>query len=140
MPAPLPISALNHVALVTRRLDASKQFYCQALGFQEVPRPNFKFTGAWLYGHGLCIHLLGHDQSAGEVTVPPGGEIRTRDYHMALHTNDLPAVERLLQEHGIPFRRNQQADTGVQQLFFRDPDGFHIEVGTYPSSSKNGSS
>ena len=134
MPAPLPIRALNHIALVTRHLDASRKFYRDVLGFREVWRPNFKFAGAWLVGHGLCIHLLGHDLSAGEVTVPPGGEIRTRDYHLALHTDDLPAAELLLAEHGIPFRRNMQADTGVKQLFFQDPDGFHIEVGTYPPS------
>jgi catechol 2,3-dioxygenase-like lactoylglutathione lyase family enzyme len=132
MPAPLPISALNHVAVVTRRLAASKKFYSEVLGFQEVARPNFKFEGAWLYGHGLMIHLLAYDAAGGAMNVQPGGEIRTRDYHLALHSDDLAAVERILQQHGIAFRRNQQADTGVQQLFFQDPDGFHIEVGTYP--------
>jgi catechol 2,3-dioxygenase-like lactoylglutathione lyase family enzyme len=127
MPAPLPISALNHVAVVTHRLDASKKFYCEVLGFREVSRPNFTFAGAWLYNHGLTIHILAKDQPER-----PAGEIQTRETHLAFHTDDLPAVERLLQEHGIAFRRNQQADTGVQQLFFHDPDGFHIEVGTYP--------
>jgi catechol 2,3-dioxygenase-like lactoylglutathione lyase family enzyme len=78
------------------------------------------------------IHVLARDNIARDDASTSGGEIQTRDYHLALHTDDLAAVERILQQHGIAFRRNQQADTGVQQLFFHDPDGFHIEVGTYP--------
>ncbi|HZZ29114.1 MAG TPA: VOC family protein [Pirellulales bacterium] len=132
MPAALPISELNHVALVTRHLDASKKFYNEVLGFREVPRPNFTFPGAWLFGHGLMIHLLGHNPAANEQPSPAAAEILTREYHLALHTDDLSTVERLLTEHGILFRRNRQADTGVKQIFFQDPDGFHIEVGAYP--------
>jgi glyoxylase I family protein len=135
MPALLPITALNHVAVVTRQLDASKKFYCEVLGFREVPRPNFTFAGAWLCNYGLTIHILAKDETGS----PPelhseihADEIQTRAPHLALHTDDLPMVERLLTEHGIAFRRNMQADTGVKQLFFQDPDGFHIEVGTYP--------
>ncbi len=132
MPAPLPIASLNHVAVVTRRLDASKKFYCDVLGFREVPRPNFDFAGAWLQGYGVTIHILGHQPAAEEASGNLSGEIQTREPHLAFHADDLAAVEQLLQDHGIPFRRNRQADTTVRQLFFRDPDGFHIEVGSYP--------
>jgi glyoxylase I family protein len=145
MPATLPIASLNHVAVVTRRLDASKKFYCDVLGFREVPRPNFDFPGAWLYGYGVTIHILGHSPAAEGAAVEgpaaknaaekPSGEIQTREPHLAFHAADLDTVEQLLQQHGIPFRRNRQADTTVRQLFFRDPDGFHIEVGSYPTGA-----
>jgi glyoxylase I family protein len=130
---PLPITALNHIALVTRRLEASRKFYREVLGFREVPRPNFNFPGAWLYNHGVLIHLLGRSDEA----VQPAGSIQTRDYHIAFHTDDLATTERLLAEHGIAFRRTTQADTGVEQLFFQDPDGFHIEVATYPAGQSS---
>ncbi|HEY2881013.1 MAG TPA: VOC family protein [Pirellulales bacterium] len=130
MPQPIPLKSLNHVAVVTNRLEASKKFYKEVLGFREVSRPNFNFSGAWLYNYGLMIHIIGHDDKpVGQV----GGEIQTRENHIALHTDDLPAVEKLLAEHGVPFRKNTVPERNINQLFFHDPDGFHIEVGTYPA-------
>jgi catechol 2,3-dioxygenase-like lactoylglutathione lyase family enzyme len=127
MPDPLPLESLNHIALMTRRLDESKAFWTRVMGFREVLRPNFNFRGAWLLGHGLIIHLL-ENPKAGD----PSGEIQTRENHLALHTNDLPRVEQLLTAHGVRFRKNTIADTGIQQIFFQDPDGNFIEVGNYP--------
>jgi hypothetical protein len=37
----------------------------------------------------------------------------------------------LLREHGIPFAKNYVKDSCVTQVFFHDPDGNHIEIGTY---------
>jgi catechol 2,3-dioxygenase-like lactoylglutathione lyase family enzyme len=127
MPTPLPISAVNHLGVTTRHLDQSKAFYRDVLGFREVSRPNFNFRGAWLYNYGLMIHLI-ESQSAGERTA----EIQTRDNHLALHADDLAAVERLLSEHDIPFRKNEIKDRAIKQIFFQDPDGHHIEIGAYP--------
>ncbi len=73
------------------------------------------------------IHLI-HNEAAPD----PDGEIQTRGDHLALHTDDLAAAERLLQEHGIEYRKNTVADTGLVQLFCRDPDGHHVEIGSYP--------
>ena len=127
MPDPLPIESLNHIALMTRRLDESRAFYRNVLGFREVERPNFSFRGAWLFNYGLMIHLI-ENAKAGD----PGDEIQTRENHFALHTNDLARAEQLLAEHGIRYRKNTIADRGISQIFLQDPDGNHIELGTYP--------
>ena len=78
-------------------------------------------------GHGLMIHLL-ENPKAGD----PSGEIQTRENHLALHANDLAGVEQLLVAHGILYRKKTLADTTIKQIFFQDPDGNVIEVGTYP--------
>jgi catechol 2,3-dioxygenase-like lactoylglutathione lyase family enzyme len=127
VPQPLPITAVNHVGRITRRVDESRKFYRDVLGFREVQRPNFDFPGAWLYNYGIMIHLI-YNERAGD----PEGEIQTRDDHLALHTDDLAAAERLLKEHGIPYRKNVVADRNITQIFCRDPDGHHVEIGTYP--------
>jgi catechol 2,3-dioxygenase-like lactoylglutathione lyase family enzyme len=127
MPDPLPLESLNHVALTTRRLEESVAFYRQVLGFRELSRPNFNFRGAWLFNYGLMIHLI-ENSEAGD----PSEEIKTRANHLALHTTDLARAEALLQEHGVRFRKNTIADRGIQQIFLQDPDGNHIEIGTYP--------
>jgi catechol 2,3-dioxygenase-like lactoylglutathione lyase family enzyme len=128
MPAPLPIRAVNHLARTTRHLEDSRAFYRDLLGFREIPRPGFNFSGAWLYRHGLQIHLIVDDSAPLEK-----GEISTRTDHLALHVDDVDEAERLLIEHGIPYRKNYVADRDVTQLFFLDPDGHHIEIGRYPA-------
>jgi catechol 2,3-dioxygenase-like lactoylglutathione lyase family enzyme len=73
------------------------------------------------------IHLI-ENAEAGE----PGRTIETRTNHLALHSDDLASVERILQQRGIAYRKNMIVDRGIPQIFFRDPDGHHVEVGTYP--------
>ncbi|MEX2113035.1 MAG: VOC family protein [Pirellulales bacterium] len=124
---PLPISAVNHLGRVTKRVEASRDFYRDVLGFREVARPNFNFPGAWLSNYGIMIHLILSDAAPD-----PDGEIQTRGDHLALHTDDLAAAEQLLKDHGVSYRKNTVADTGLVQLFCRDPDGHHVEIGSYP--------
>ncbi len=126
-PQPLPIGAVNHLGRVTRRVEASRDFYRDVLGFREVARPDFNFPGAWLYNYGIMIHLI-----YNEAAPDPDGEIQTRGDHLALHTDDLAAAEQLLKDHGIAYRKNTVANTGLVQLFCRDPDGHHVEIGSYP--------
>jgi catechol 2,3-dioxygenase-like lactoylglutathione lyase family enzyme len=127
MPDPLPIKSVNHIARVTHDLEASKRFYRDVLGFREVWRPPFKFPGSWLHNYGVMIHLIATAEGP-----PPETELGTRSDHVALHVDDTDRVEELLGEHGIPYKSNYVPDTGVKQLFFLDPDGNHIEIGTYP--------
>lgn len=127
----LPLKAVNHIGLVTSRAAESAAFYRDVLGFRPVQRPNFDFPGAWLYNYGLMIHLI-HNDAAGSA----GGEILTRHNHLALHTDDLPAVERALTERGIPYRTTVVPELNVRQVFFHDPDGHHIEIGTYPPTPR----
>jgi catechol 2,3-dioxygenase-like lactoylglutathione lyase family enzyme len=124
---PLPITAVNHVGRKTKRLEESRKFYREVLGFREVSRPDFDFPGAWLYNYGIMIHLI---QSAS--AADPDGEIDTRGDHLALNTNDLEGAEELLKKFGIPYRKNVVVDRNIKQIFFRDPDGHHIEIATYP--------
>jgi len=128
MPPTLPIKSVNHLARITRNLDASRRFYRDVLGFREIARPDFGFPGAWLYNYGLQIHLIVNDAQARDRP----SEISTRATHLALHVDDVPAVEGLLEQHGIEYRKNSVPKTGITQLFFLDPDGYHIELATYP--------
>lgn len=126
MATPLPIKSVNHLARTTRRLDESRSFYRDVLGFRELRRPNFSFPGAWLYNYGLQIHLIVDDQAPD-----PNGEISTTADHLALHVDNVDEAKRLLEEHRVSYRENVSA-AGIKQLFFRDPDGHHVEIATYP--------
>jgi len=127
MSEPLPIESLNHIARVTHDLETSKAFYCDVLGFRPVWRPNFAFDGAWLFNYGIQIHLI---VATGDPAID-APETSIRASHIAFHVPDTKQVEQLLKEHGIQYKSNTVPETGVTQLFFQDPDGFHIEIGTY---------
>ena len=131
MSQPLPIESVNHIARVTCDLEASTAFYRDVLGFRPIQRPNFGFDGAWLFNCGVQIHLI---CATGDPAID-APETSIRASHVAFHVADTAAVEELLQQHGIPYNVNQVPDIGVTQLFFQDPDGFHIEIGTYPSAT-----
>lgn len=126
MPGPIPLESVNHIARETDDVERSRRFYRDVLGFREVWRPDFDFEGAWLFNYGVMIHII-----KGAPRVLPS-EISTRADHVALHTSDIEAVERILQELDIPYKKNYVPKTNVTQVFFHDPDGNHIEVGTYP--------
>jgi len=127
MSQPLPIKALHHVARTTKNAQRSRAFYCDVLGFREIKRPNFNFRGAWLFNYGFQIHIIEHDGADRT----GAGPIDTRADHLAFAVDDFADVERRLKEHGIEFHKQVNAG-GIPQIFFRDPDGHHIEIGIYP--------
>jgi catechol 2,3-dioxygenase-like lactoylglutathione lyase family enzyme len=126
MPEPLDLRHLNHVARRTKNLEASKRFYIEVLGCREISRPGFNFNGSWLYVAGMQFHLI-EDMSTPDSPVG----INTRDNHLAFAVEDLDAMETRLKDLGVTYRRNLIPDRGIHQLFFRDPDGWLIEVGKY---------
>ena len=123
MPAPLPIIGLHHIARVTRHLDDTLDFYCNVLGFQQLRRPPFSFRGAWLFNYGVQIHIIENESLAGE----RNDQIDSRANHLAFRVEDIDAVKSSLAEHGIDFVERVNAG-GIQQIFFQDPDGHHIEI------------
>lgn len=125
MPDKLPLLRLHHIARVTSQPEASIAFYRDVLGFRELPRPPFDFRGAWLYNYDVQIHIIEHQ----DLAQPPTGEIDTRANHLAFSVtaSDVETVKSLLAEHGIEYCEQINAG-GIQQIFFCDPDGHHIEV------------
>ncbi len=131
MSNPLPITALHHLAVTTKRLEESIAFYTSVLGFRALERPNFDFRGAWLYGLGIQIHVIERTDIAPD---PSADNIDTRTIHMALAVESAEVhtqVEERLGQLGIAYV-NQVNAGGIPQLFFQDPDGQHIEIGVYP--------
>ncbi|KAK4428025.1 hypothetical protein Salat_1571500 [Sesamum alatum] len=125
---PLHLSSLNHISLVCKSVDQSTDFYQNVLGFVPVRRPgSFKFDGAWLFGHGIGIHLL---QSEEPENMTKKTVINPKDNHISFQCESMGMVEKKLTEMGIDWVRQRVEEGGVyvDQLFFHDPDGFMIEI------------
>src|SRR5579862_9436094 len=59
---PVVVSGFSHVAISVNDLDAARHFYCDLLGFEELPRPDFGIEGAWLRVGDLQLHLIVLDE------------------------------------------------------------------------------
>ncbi|KAL8138681.1 hypothetical protein V2J09_004682 [Rumex salicifolius] len=125
---PLDLKSLNHISMVCRSVDESISFYQNVLGFDPIRRPgSFNFSGAWLAGYGIGIHLL---QSDDPENLPKKEEIDPKSNHISFQCESMGAVQDKLEEMGIKYKRAQVKEGGINidQLFFHDPDGFMIEI------------
>ena len=113
---------LNHVAIHVADVPASEKFYREVLQLEAIPRPGFKFPGAWFrLGADQELHLIGDRQ------LPVHSH--NRGNHYALMVDDIDAWERHFQRIGVPSRRQLRPD-GAHQVYVTDPDGHVIELCT----------
>lgn len=123
----MKISQLNHVALPVTDLERSKRFYTDVFGLKPIPRPNFKFPGAWFrIGKDQELHLIARDNTPK--TPPPA------DRHFAMTVDSIFDAERLLRDTEIEFRGPTLRPDGVEQIFLRDPDGHVVELCSSPGA------
>jgi catechol 2,3-dioxygenase-like lactoylglutathione lyase family enzyme len=99
-----------------------RDFYCSILEFREGYRPDFSSNGFWLYSDGKpVIHLSESDRQ------PPGKQPGCLD-HVAFRASGLKAVLKRLDSINVEYRSNYVPDTGMSQVFFKDPAGVLIEI------------
>ncbi|PON74320.1 Glyoxalase-like domain containing protein [Parasponia andersonii] len=126
----LPLMALNHVSRLCRNVEESINFYTKVLGFVRIERPPaFDFDGAWLFNYGVGIHLV---QSEDEERLPETHDLDPMYNHISFQCEDMRAIEEKLKELNMKYMKRTVEDdkngTVIDQLFFRDPDGFMIEI------------
>ncbi|KAL8540733.1 hypothetical protein ACS0TY_002095 [Phlomoides rotata] len=122
----LPLLSLNHVSFVCKSVKKSAQFYQQVLGFVLIKRPSsFDFEGAWLFNHGIGIHLL-----ESEKVLNKKDKINPKDNHISFQCTDMELIILQLKEMKIEYVEAVVQEGGiiVDQIFFHDPDGYMIEI------------
>ncbi|XP_016437433.1 glyoxylase I 4-like [Nicotiana tabacum] len=95
----MPLLALNHVSYVYKSVPKSVHFCEQVLGFVLIQRPSsFDFEGAWLFNHGIGIHLLGKEDTQSKK-----GKINPKDNHISLQYSDMDLIIERLDELNIEY-------------------------------------
>jgi catechol 2,3-dioxygenase-like lactoylglutathione lyase family enzyme len=120
----MSLQGMNHFTVLSDNLEETRKFYCDLLGFEEGPRPNFRFPGYWLYvGDQPILHVI-HRDKLNEVRA---GVID----HMAFTATDLPGTVAKLEKAGVQYELRRLPQGGVReglwQLFFDDPHGGKVE-------------
>ena len=125
----MALSGLEHALVLTDDIEATKEFYCDVLGFETGERPELPFPGYWLYLDGVpCLHVAERTADAAP------RELRGRPRadgpvdHRAFAAGDHDALAARLESAGIPAVANDVPAAGIRQLFFDDPNGVRIEL------------
>ncbi|OIT05525.1 hypothetical protein A4A49_07956 [Nicotiana attenuata] len=90
-------------------------------------RPSsFDFDGAWLFNHGIGVHLLGKEDAPSK----NGKIINPKDNHISFQCSDMDLIIRRLDEMKVEYviATVKEGGVTVDQLFFHDPDGNMIEI------------
>ncbi len=130
----MPLTKLEHYLVLTDDMEATRDFYVQALGMHVGFRPPLAFPGYWVYvGDTPCIHIA-EWKSYTAHSNEKGIEVSTRADgtgpvdHIAFNAHDYDEVVGRLERYGVKARRNEQPGGLLRQLFLQDPNGVKIEI------------
>jgi catechol 2,3-dioxygenase-like lactoylglutathione lyase family enzyme len=130
----MPLTQMEHYLVLTDDLDATRDFYVQALGMHVGPRPPLGFPGYWVYvGDTPCIHIAEwvsyttHSAEQGIAVSSRASGTGPLD-HIAFNAHDYDDVVARLAAHGVQAARNDVPGGVLRQLFLQDPNGVKIEI------------
>ena len=130
MSTPIRVRFIDHVTIVVKDLERSRQFYVGVLGMEEVPRPAFGFGGAWFQAGPSQIHLVEESAASGPAGLgKSSGTSVSRGHHYAFEVADALAAARSLADHGLTLAAGpKQRPDGPTQIYVHDPDGHLVEL------------
>src|SRR5215468_1233593 len=119
----MPLTKIEHYLVLTDDIDATRDFYVQALGMQQGFRPDLGFPGHWVYiGDTPVIHIAewktytAHSQRKGvDVSTRAAGTGPVD--HIAFGAQDYDEVLARLRQRGLQVRVNDNPGNIVRQLF-----------------------
>ena len=125
----MPLHRLEHVLVLTDDLEATRAFYCDALGFEVAERPPLPFPGYWLSIDGVvCLHIAEREPyDAHAATLGLAGYAWPVD-HVAFASDGYEQLVERLRAAGVDSVQNDVPSAGVRQLFLDDPNGVRIEL------------
>ena len=125
----MSVTGLEHLLVLTDDIDATRDFWCRALGLEVGERPPLAFPGYWLYAGGVpCIHVAersAYTTHSEQVGIPASREAVD---HVAFNGDDYDEMVSRLDLGGVEAARNDPPSAGLRQLFIEDPNGVKIEI------------
>jgi lactoylglutathione lyase len=119
--------SLNHVAVYVNDLQKSGDFYKSIVGLEMIPEPFHDGRHIWfkIAAHSQ-LHLI-----SGAKTV----EEHDINAHLCFSVSSMEKFIDNLTKNKVPFYSWQREEgkitkrvDGVQQIYFKDPDGYWIEI------------
>ena len=126
----IKVKAIDHVTIIASDLEATRKFYVDGLGMEEVARPDFDFPGSWFQAGATQIHVTLESPEAGKAGWGDRGvKIASRGHHFAFEVDDAMAATETAKSLGFQIAREpKHRPDGAIQVYFYDPDGHVVEL------------
>jgi catechol 2,3-dioxygenase-like lactoylglutathione lyase family enzyme len=115
------VTQLHHVNVtVPAALEAAtKGFYGDVLGLEQVPKPAAaRQSGAWYQIGANQLHLSVEDEETGALS----------SRHICFRVDDLSAAEKKFRDAGVEIFPDPRPLPGTQRFYVRDPGGNQLEI------------
>lgn len=118
---------LNHIAHYVKDLKVSTDFYMHIVGLDSIPEPFHDGRHTWLnIGDKINLHLI-----AGATVV----EAHDKNSHLCFAVPSVAEFIKVLNKNRVEYESwagEKYAVTnrvdGVKQIYFKDPDGYWLEI------------
>lgn len=117
---------LNHIAVYVEDLAESKSFYSNIIGLEEIEEPFKDGLHVWYKLGSSQLHLIQGKWQATTIN---------KNNHLCFSIPDLDAFLQKLEKNDIDYEdwpgkagATTERKDGVEQVYFRDPNGYWIEV------------
>ena len=118
---------LNHIAIYVVNLQASTDFYQHIIGLDTIPEPFHDGKHTWFsIGPKSHLHVI-----QGATSIMP----HDKNAHLCFTVASVQNFIKVLDKNNIGYENwagEKQTVTkrvdGVQQIYFKDPDGYWIEI------------
>ncbi len=126
------VEALDHVNIITDRLDETAEFYAKLLGLErrDAPPPLTPETATWMFDseNRAIIHINSTDcYRAYDREVKPG-ELTGALHHVALKCNGYDEVLGRIKAMGADYQENLVSAINLRQIFTPDPNNVLLEL------------
>ena len=129
------VNRLDHVNIITDRLDETAQFYATLLGLERrnAPPPLTPDNAQWLYDErGLAIlHINSVDCPRTYDRVVQPGTATGAIHHVALTCTGRDALLTRIAALGLECQTNHVAAIGLHQVFTTDPNNVLLELNIF---------
>lgn len=128
----MKVEALDHINIITDRLDKTATFYEDLLdlGRRDPPPPLTPQNAQWMYDASdrAIIHINTLESPrAYDRDVPQGG-LTGAVHHVALRLQGFEEVQARLDARGADYKLNLVEAIGLRQIFTADPNNVLLEL------------
>ncbi|GGZ93253.1 VOC family protein [Novosphingobium arvoryzae] len=128
----MQVNALDHVNIITDRLDETARFYAALLDLErrDAPPPLTPANAQWMYDAGgkAIIHINSTDGPRAYYRAVEPGALTGAVHHVALNCSGYDTVMDRIAGMGLDHQVNLVEAIGLRQIFTADPNNVLLEL------------